>query len=67
MICFTNHPLHYSASDQPAPDIYLSLAITQKPKIDIVNQEIINDIIHGILQTGNIPNEFPDSDLNIIE
>lgn len=60
LVMYTNHPFHYSDSDEPYAGNHLSAAIAQNPLFHLANPQLIEAIMIAVDQYGNIPNEFPE-------
>ena len=59
LLTFTNHPQHYAEDDTKAPRDHWTAIVPHNPRVKILHDKALKDLIQALELYGNIPTDFP--------
>ncbi len=59
LLVFSNHPQHYFEDDRIAPGNRFSAFLCNKPRVPVVHQQALSDLVAAANLYGNVPTHFP--------
>ena len=59
LLIFTNYPQHYGGDDDAAPGDHWGAVKSKNPRVKVLHEAILTDLVNALEVYGNVPTDFP--------